>query len=71
MLRVSKKSKCPYFESTVSEILDKLLEKGVIELLETKRPEQIGRTIDPKYYKFHMIISHPIEKCWTFKEQVM
>ena len=52
-------------------MLDKLFEKGLIELLESKRPEEIERTNDPKYCRYHSIISHPIENCRTFKERVM
>jgi len=43
----------------------------LIELLESKRPEEIERTSDPKYCRYHRIIGLPIEKCRTFKEQVM
>jgi len=50
----------PYSEFDMQEILDKLLEKGLIELLESKHPEQIERTNDPRYYKYYMIGSH----CW-------
>ena len=49
----------------------KLLEERLIELPESKRPEEIGRTSDPKYCKYHRIIDHSVEKCRTFKEQVM
>ena len=37
-----KEKECPYPESDVQEMLDKLLEKGLIELLELKHPEEIG-----------------------------
>jgi len=49
----------------------KLLEERLIELPESKCPEEIGRTSDPKYCKYHRIIDHSVEKCRTFKEQVM
>jgi len=52
-------------------MLDKPLEEGLIEPPELKRPEEIGRTSDPRYCRYHRIISHPIEKCRTFKERVM
>jgi len=55
----------------VPTMLDKLLEKRLIELLESKRPEEIGRTSDPKYCRSYRTICHPIEKCSTFKEQVI
>jgi len=71
MLSNSEEKECPYSESDVPEMLDKLFEKALIELLESRRPEEIGRTNDPKYSKYHKIISHPIEKCKTFRRQVL
>jgi len=51
MLRDSEEKEYPYSESDVPEMLDKLLEKGLIELPESRHPEEIGRTNDPKYCK--------------------
>jgi len=34
-------------------MLDDLLEKGIIQLLEPKRPEEVERTVDPKYDCYH------------------
>ena len=67
----SEEKECPYSGFDEPEMLDKLLEKGLIELLESKRPEEIGRTNDPKYCRYHKNISHLIENCRTFKERVM
>ena len=53
------------------EILNKLLEEGLNELPKSKRPEEIERTGDPKYCRYHRIVIHPIEKCRTFKERVI
>jgi len=43
-------------------MLDDLLEKGVIQLPEPKRPEEVGRIADPKYCRYHRMVSHPLEK---------
>jgi len=71
ILRDSEEKECPYSESDVPEMLDKLLKRGLIELPESSRPEEIRRTNDPKYCKYHRIISHPTEKCKTFRRQVL
>jgi len=63
MRRGSEENEFPYSESDAPEMLLTLLKKGLIELPESKRPEEVGRTNDPKYCKYHRIISHPIEKC--------
>jgi len=52
-------------------MLDGLLKKGVIELPEPKRPEEVGRTADHKYCRYHRIVSRPLEKCITLKERIM
>ena len=57
--------------SYLSGMLDDLLKNEIIELLAPKRPEEVGRTIDPKYCRYHQVISHPLEKCITLNERIM
>jgi len=71
MFRDFDEKECPYFDFDVPKILDKLLEKGLIELLESRCLKENRRTNDPKYCKYHRIISHPIEKCKAFRRQVL
>jgi len=71
MLKGSRENECPYYEFDVPQKLDKLLGKRLIELPESKHLKETRRTSDPKSCKYHRIISHPIEKCRAFKEQVM
>ena len=52
-------------------MLDDLLEKGIIELSPSKRPEESGRTNDPKYCRYHQVVSHPLKKCITLKQRIM
>ena len=52
-------------------MLDDLLENGIIELPTPKWPEEAGRTSDPKYYRYHRVISRPLEKCIMLKECIM
>jgi len=52
-------------------MLDDLLEKVIIELLEPKQLKEAGRTVDPKYYQYHKVVSHPLEKCIMFRKHIM
>ena len=52
-------------------MLDGLLENGIIELPPPKRPKEAGRTTDPKYCRYHQVISHPLKKCIMLKECIM
>jgi len=52
-------------------MLDDLLEKGVIQLPEPKRPEELRKMANPLYYQYHRMVSHPLEKCITLKECIM
>jgi len=70
-LKELQEKKYPFPNSDLPGILDDLLEKEVTQLLEHKRPEEVGWTIDPKYCHYHMIISHHLEKCITIKERIM
>ena len=64
-------NKYPFLDSDVSEIFDELLELKVIDLPEMKRPDEAGKTDDPNYCKYHRLVSHPLEKCFVFKNRVM
>ncbi|CAL8990429.1 unnamed protein product [Prunus brigantina] len=61
----------PFPDSDVAGMLEDLLEKKVIELPECKRPEEMNRVNDPKFCKYHRIVSHPVEKCFVLKELIM
>jgi len=52
-------------------MLDKLLELGLIAHSQSKHPKEVRITDNPKYCKYHTIISHPIEKCKAFQKQVV
>ena len=58
-------------DEDVPNILEQLLQLKLIELLECRRPEDLGKVDDPNYCKYHRIIGHPIQKCFVFKEQIM
>ncbi|KAL0367220.1 UNVERIFIED_CONTAM: hypothetical protein Sradi_3612100 [Sesamum radiatum] len=61
----------PFLDSDVSGIFDDLLNANLIELLEMKRPEEDGKTNDPKYCKYHRLVGHPIHDCFIFKDKIM
>jgi len=71
MLKELQEKKYQFPNSDLSGMLDDLLENGVIQLLEPKRPEEVGRTINPKYYMYHRMINHPLEKCIILKDHIM
>ena len=52
-------------------MLDDLLEKNMIKLPECKRPEEMGHTNDPKYCKYHRVVSHLVEKCFVLKDIII
>ncbi|KAA0025779.1 retrotransposon gag protein [Cucumis melo var. makuwa] len=41
------------------------------KLPKCKQPEQVGKVDDPNYYKYHRVISHPVEKCFVLKELIL
>ena len=70
-LKEFQEKKHPFSDSNLSEMLDDLLEKGIIELPTSKRHEESGRTNNPKYYRYDRVVSHPLAKCITLKERIM
>uniref|UniRef100_A0A2N9HH26 Uncharacterized protein n=1 Tax=Fagus sylvatica TaxID=28930 RepID=A0A2N9HH26_FAGSY len=61
----------PFPDSDVPGMLEDLLEKEIIKLPECKRPEEMGRTNDPKYCKYHRVVSHTVEKCFVLKDLIL
>ncbi|KAM1243062.1 hypothetical protein ACFX2G_035359 [Malus domestica] len=70
-LRELEQKAYPFPDSDMDAMLDDLLEKKVIELPKCKRPEEINRVNDPRYYKYHRIMSHLVGKCFVLKELIM
>jgi len=60
----------PFLDSDVVDMLEQLLEKQLIQLLECKWPEQLGKIDNPNYCKYHWVMSHPVEKCFVLKELI-
>ncbi|XP_070679331.1 uncharacterized protein [Malus domestica] len=61
----------PFPNSDMDTMLDDLLKKKVIELPECKRPEEMNHVNNPRYCKYHRIVSHPVGKCFVIKELIM
>jgi len=61
-LKELQEKKYLFSDSDLSRMLEDILDKGVIQLLEPKRPEEEGSTADPKYCRYHRMVSHPLEK---------
>ncbi|MBA0607500.1 hypothetical protein Godav_019791, partial [Gossypium davidsonii] len=36
-----------------------------------KRPEEVDLVDDPNSCKYHRLISHPLNKCFVFKDRIM
>ncbi|KAM1724359.1 hypothetical protein ACFX11_022811 [Malus domestica] len=70
-LRELEQKAYPFLDSDMDAMFDDLLEKKVIELPECKRPEEMNRINDPKYCKYHQIVSHHVGKCFVLKELIM
>ncbi|KAA0041946.1 uncharacterized protein E5676_scaffold306G001570 [Cucumis melo var. makuwa] len=70
-LKERQKKVYPFPDSDIADMLEQLLEKQLIQLLECKRPEQARKVDDPNYYKYHRVINHSVEKCFVLKELIL
>lgn len=43
----------PFLDSEIAAIFDELFEMKLFELLDLKRPNEVGRSKDSNYYKYH------------------
>jgi len=48
-----------------------LLHKGnKLKLPEVRRPNEMGRTNDPNYCLFRMMVHHPTSRCYVLKDKI-
>src|SRR3954463_10158820 len=53
------------------EALFKMLNKGdQLKLPETRNPEDVGKTDDPRYRLYHRGLGHPTKNCWSLKDKL-
>ncbi|KAH7852825.1 hypothetical protein Vadar_029728 [Vaccinium darrowii] len=69
-LKELQEKRYPFPDADVPSMLEDLLEKNVIQLPECKRPEEMRKVHDPRYYHYHRIVSHPTEKCFVLKDLI-
>ncbi|CAL5430658.1 unnamed protein product [Camellia sinensis] len=62
--------KCSFMDDLVEDLFEDLLEQKLIALPEVKRPHEVGKTNDPKYYPYYHLISHPIKECFVLKDKI-
>ncbi|KAG9444918.1 hypothetical protein H6P81_016258 [Aristolochia fimbriata] len=58
-------------DSDVPGMLEQLLKKNMMQLLEAKRPKDVGKNSDPNYCKYHSLVGHPTEKCFVLKDKIL
>ncbi|KAK3039949.1 hypothetical protein RJ639_027784 [Escallonia herrerae] len=58
-----------YYETGLVPINPFLLRR--LDTYKMKRTEEAGQVNEPRYCKYHRLISHPTEKCFTLKEVIM
>ncbi|CAH9125410.1 unnamed protein product [Cuscuta epithymum] len=63
--------KYPFLDSDVPPMFEELMRLKLIDLPESKRPEEATKVDDLNYCKYHRILSHPTEKCWVLKDKIM
>lgn len=66
-LKERKDVKYSFTDEDVDEIFDSLLQANALTLPKLKRHGEINRTDDPKYCRYHRIVSHPSKDCYVLK----
>ena len=59
-----KKVKYSFADEDVEEIFNVLYKENAIELPKLKRPSEVNKTKNPKFCRFHRIVSHPTSDCF-------
>ncbi|CAL2227449.1 unnamed protein product [Prunus armeniaca] len=69
-LKERKEVKYSFDDDDVEEIFDQLLASKGITLPESKRPAEANKTNDPKYCRYHRLISHTLKDCYILKDKI-
>lgn len=52
-------------------MLEDLLKLKLIKLPKMRFLEEVGWIDDPKYYKYHWLVSHLVKQCFVLKDNIM
>ncbi|CAL9017106.1 unnamed protein product [Prunus brigantina] len=69
-LKERKEVKYSFDDEDVEEIFDQLLASNGITLPESKRPAEANKTNDPRYCRYHRLISHTLKDCYILKDKI-
>ncbi|KAI5323357.1 hypothetical protein L3X38_032429 [Prunus dulcis] len=69
-LKEHKKVKYSFGDEDVEEIFDQLLASNGITLLESKRPAEANKTNNPRYCRYHHLVSHMLKDCYILKDKI-
>src|SRR3954469_13189816 len=47
-----------------------LSKSGELKLPEPRKPEEVGKTDDPRYCLYHRGLGHPTKNCWSLKDKL-
>ena len=62
-------NKTYFFKDEHVVSLFKLLQRSnMLKFSEIKCPEEVRKTIDPKYCLYHRMLGHPAKNCYIFKD---
>src|SRR3954462_7742852 len=59
------------FKDDKVEALFMMLSKGgQLKLPEPRKPKEVGKTDDPRYFLYHGGLGHPTKSCWSLKDKL-
>lgn len=67
-LKERKSVKYSFDDDDVDSIFDELLAAKVVKLPESKRPAEVNKTDNPKYCRYHRLVSHTLKDCYVLKD---
>ncbi|CAB4273271.1 unnamed protein product [Prunus armeniaca] len=69
-LKERKEVKYSFDDDVVEEIFDQFLASKAITLSESKRPTKANKTNDPRYCRYHRLVSHTLKDCYILKDKI-
>ena len=66
-LKERKEVKYSFDDDDVEQIFNELYKAKAIELPKPKRMSEVNKTKDPRYCRYHCVLSHPTKDCFVLK----
>lgn len=65
-----REKRCSFADDDLENLLENLLAMKLVEFPKLKKSKEQDKVDDPKYNKYHRLVSHCLKDCFVFKHKI-